>query len=113
MEQNMELIRQILLEIEKRPSGAIQNLKVDGYGMETIAYHCKLLYGRGLVNSYTPQYADNSIYMFSVGSLTWDGQDYLNKIRDESMWAKIKAWIRERGLSFTIEVVKDAAIALI
>lgn len=113
MEQNMELIRQILLEIEKRPSVAVQNLKIDGYDMETIAYHCKLLYGRGFVNSYTPQYADNSIYVFSVGSLTWDGQDYLNKIRDESMWAKIKAWIRERGLPFTIEVVKDAAVALL
>ena len=40
----MDLVRKILLEIEKQyKSTAIINLKIESYDMETVAYHCKIL----------------------------------------------------------------------
>lgn len=114
MKQDMELVEKILLEIEKRPSSeAGFGLKIDGYDAETIAQHCKLLYKHGFVDGYTPFYGSNSLYTFTVGGLTWEGQDFLNRIQDENTWAKIKRWIEEKAMPFTIEAIKDAIIAMI
>ena len=54
-------------------------------------------------------YADGGLYAFSVGPLTWDGNDFLDGIRDNSQWGKIKKFISEQGLPFVFDVVKDVS----
>lgn len=114
MKRDMDLVRLILLEIEdKYSSTAIYDLAVDGYDTETVAYHCKILYEAGLISDYKAQYADNEIYVFGVGSLTWDGNDFLEKIRDDSRWKIVKETIRQKGLPMVIETIKSVANAFI
>lgn len=114
MKRDMDLVRLILLEIEdKYSSTAIYDLAVDGYDIETVAYHCKILYEAGLISDYKAQYADNEIYVFGVGSLTWDGNDFLEKIRDDSQWKKVKETITKKGLPLVIDTIKSVANALI
>lgn len=114
MKRDMDLVRLLLLEIEdKYRSTAIYNLSVNGYDTETVAYHCKILYEAGLISDYKAQYADNEIYVFGVGSLTWDGNDFLEKIRDNSQWKKVKDTITQKGLPMVIETIKSVANAII
>ena len=114
MKRNMDLVRLILLEIENiYQSTAIYNLTIDGYDAEMIAYHCKIIHEAGLISEYKAQYADNKLYGFGVGSLTWDGNDFLDKIRDDSQWKKIKDAITEKGLPMVIETIKLVANAFI
>jgi hypothetical protein len=114
MKRDMDLVRLILLEIEdKYSSTAIYDLAVDGYDTVTVAYHCKILYEAGLISDYKAQYADNEIYVFGVGSLTWDGNDFLEKIRDDSQWKKVKETITKKGLPLVIDTIKSVANALI
>lgn len=114
MRRDMDLVRDILLEIEKQyVSTAIYNLKIEGYDTETIAYHCKILYEAGLISDYKAQYADNTIYSFGVGSLTQDGNDYLDKIRDNSIWKKTKDVIVKKGLPLVLDTVKTISTAFI
>ena len=114
MKRNMDLVRLILLEIENiYQSTAIYNLTIDGYDAEMIAYHCKIIHEAGLISDYKAQYADNKLYGFGVGSLTWDGNDFLDKIRDDSQWKKIKDAITEKGLPMVIETIKLVANAFI
>lgn len=114
MKRDMDLVRLILLEIEdKYSSTAIYDLAVDGYDTETVAYHCKILYEAGLISDYKAQYADNEIYVFGVGSLTWGGNDFLEKIRDDSQWKKVKETITQKGLPLAIDTIKSVANALI
>ena len=114
MKRDMDLIGLILLEIEdKYSSTAIYDLAVDGYDTETVAYHCKILYEAGLISDYKAQYADNEIYVFGVGSLTWDGNDFLEKIRDDSQWKKVKETITKKGLPLVVDTIKSVANALI
>lgn len=114
MERDMDLIRLILLEIEKEyRSTPLYGLKVEGYDMETIAYQCELLYQHGLISDYGSQYGDDTITDFAVGHLTWEGHDYLDKIRDNSRWGKIKKVLKEKALPPTIEVIKMLADGLI
>ena len=114
MKRNMDLVRLILLEIENiYRSTAIYNLTIDGYDAEMIAYHCKIIHEAGLISDYKAQYADNKLYGFGVGSITWDGNDFLDKIRDDSQWKKIKDAITEKGLPMVIETIKLVANAFI
>lgn len=114
MKRNMDLIRDILLKIEDvYVDTPIYDLTIDGYDMATVAYHCKLLHNAGYIFEYKAQYASNEIYSFAVSALTWDGNEYLEKIRDNSRWRKIKTILVQKGLPFTIDMVKSVADAFI
>ena len=114
MKRDMDLVRLILLEIEeKHKSTALIDLSIDGYDMQTVAYHCEMLHEKGLVSSYKAGYAGNKLYIFSVGSLTWEGHDFLDKIRDNSTWKKTKDVIAQKGLPLIFDTIKTIADAFI
>lgn len=114
MKRDMDLIRLILLKIEEDyVSTALYNIEIDGYDKETIAYHCKILHEAGFVSNYGSQYADNALYSFGVGSLTWEGNEFLDKIRDDSFWGKTKDAIKKKGLPLVLDTVKTVATAFI
>lgn len=114
MKRDMDLVREILLEIEKQyVSTAIYNLEIEGYDMTTVAYHCKILYEAGFVSTYKAEYAGNELWSFGVGSLTWDGNDYLDNVRDNSIWRKTKDVITKKGLPLVIDTIKTISTAFI
>ncbi|PJH78726.1 hypothetical protein CV716_08165 [Streptococcus thermophilus] len=110
----MDLCRLILFKIEAEyKSTAIYNLNIDRFDLDTVAYHCKILAEAGLLDSYEPIYGNNRIYAFHVGSLTWAGHDFLDKIRENTMWNMTKNKIKENALPMTLEVIKSVATNLI
>ena len=114
MKIDMDLCRLILFKIEDEyRSTALSNLQIDGYDIEIIAYHCDLLFEAGLIKSYKPTYASDKIYFFSVGALNWEGHDFLDKIRENTMWNRTKNRIKENALPMTLEVIKTIATSLI
>ena len=114
MKRYMDLVRLILMEIEEKDrSTAIYNMTIDGYDTDAVAYHCKILDEAGLISDYKAKYADNEIYVFGVGPLTWDGNDFLEKIRDDSRWKKVKDTISQKGLPLIIDTIKSIANAII
>lgn len=114
MKRDMDLARKILLKIEEEyVSTAILNLCIEGYDMATVAYHCKILHEAGLVSNYKPYYGDDRLYAFGVGALTWEGNDYLDKIRDDSFWRKTKDAINQKGLPLIFGTIKTVSTAVI
>ncbi len=110
----MEVIRDILFAIEEQyVDVAIYGLEVKDYDMKTIAYHCKILNDAGFISNYKGHFASNELYSFGVGSLTWAGHEYLDKIRSDTVWNKTKSVIKEKGLPLVIDVVKEVATAII
>lgn len=81
--------------------------------MEQIAIHCKMMYEAGLISDYKAQYAGNSLYSFGVSNLTWEGYEYLDKIRDDSIWKKVKDVAKDKGLPLAIDTVKQIASVII
>lgn len=114
MKRDMDLVREILLQIEKQYiSTTITNLEIEGYDMATVAYHCKILHEEGLISDYRAQYANGDIYYFGVGALTWKGNDYLDKVRDNSIWEKTKDTIKKKGLPLVFDTIKTISTAFI
>lgn len=113
MKRDMDLCRKILLTIEKMHiDSPIVTLRIEGYDTSTIAYHCQILYDAGLLFSYKSVLGGDTVQYFFVGGLTWKGNDYLDKIRDKSIWENIKRTIKDGALPFTIDVVKEIATNL-
>lgn len=114
MKRDMELCRKILFAIEEQyVDVAIHNLKIESYSMEQVAYHCKILHEAGLVSYYNSKYGDNHIQFFAVGSITWNGHEYLDTIRQDSRWNEIKKQIASKSLPMTIDVITKVASSLI
>lgn len=114
MKRDMDLVRLILLKIEEEyVSTAIFNLKIEGYDMATVAYHCKIMHDAGLLSEYKGKCGNDTIYAFAVASLTWEGSDYLDKVRDNTVWKKTKDVIKEKGLPLIFDTIKTISTAFI
>ena len=114
MKRDMELIRKILFKIEEDYVGtALSNLSIEEFDRNTVAYHCKLLNEAGFIDDYKANYANGQIWRFTVGGLTWNGYDYLDKIRQDTIWNKTKEIITKKGLPMVIDVIKDVSTEVI
>ena len=98
MKRDMDLVRLILLEIESSEYDEIEDFKIDGYDVSLVKYNGELLLQAGLINNFY----EDSIGELIAGQLTWEGCDYLDKIRDNSIWKKTKDAIKEKGLKGAI-----------
>lgn len=115
MQRDMELIRKILFCIEEKYVDTAldsSQVKIDGYDLKTIAYHCAVLHDAGLVSNYKAQYGDNELYYFGVGRLTWEGHEFLDKIKSDTVWNKTKDTITKKGIPFVLDAVKEIATAI-
>ena len=115
MKRDMELIRKIMFKIEEDYSGTpIFALQIEGYDMITVAEHCRMMNEYGLIDEYKAFGADNiPILDFLVGNLTWEGYDFLDKVRQDTVWNKTKDVITKQGLPMILDVVKDVSTAVI
>ena len=109
----MELIRLIMLKVEENcDSNNHKELEIDGYTRDEIIYHCKLLRDAGMIN-YFAEYANGGVYFFCANELTWEGHDFLDEIRDNSKWGKIKKYIVDHGLPISIDALLEVASKVI
>ena len=114
MKRDMELVRDILFAIEEQYTDTpIYDLQVKDYSIKSIAYHCKILYEAGLVDDYDSVYGNDELCDFAVGSLTWEGHEFLEQIKNDTVWNKSKSVIKDKGLPFVIDVIKDVTSTII
>lgn len=115
MKRDMELIRKIMFKIEGDYTGeSLRSPEIEGYDKVTVAEHCRLMYEYGLLDEYKPIGADNApVIFFFVGNLTWAGYDFLEKIRQDTVWNRTKDVITQKGLPMVLDVVKDVSSTVI
>lgn len=109
MKRNWDIIRKILLKIEALPteSDALESSELDGIDSETAAYHIRLLIESGLVmgscrNTTVPPSC-------TAHRLSWEGHEFLDKIKRDTIWNKVKQSAMQQGLELSLEVIKLAA----
>jgi hypothetical protein len=113
MLRNWDIIRKILLKIEQLPteSSEFTSNELEGSDAETVAYHMRLLLESGLIiggcrDALGPPFCHAS-------RLTWEGHEFLDKIKKESLWQQIKAMARSKGIDLSFTVIADLAKGLI
>jgi len=111
VKRDMDLIRQILLDVEDTgPNEMIPS--VDGYDSAAFAYSVSLMEQAGLVEATVAMASGHIPVKASVYSLTWDGHDFLDAIRNDTLWASIKSRLTETVGSVSFDVLKSVAGAM-
>ena len=113
MKRDMELIRAILLEVEKSEYGYFRDkLKINGYTEEEIGYHSYLIIEAGLADGPNCTVMGSKSPEAEVTSLTWEGHDFLDAVKNENVWNKSKEKLKKVG-SASLSVVKDVAVSVL
>lgn len=109
MQRDWELIRVILLKIEELPSinDTLESTDLEGTNNDLVAYHMELLISAGLIVG-ACRTAVGAPWCYA-SQLTWDGHEFLDAIRRDTTWNKIKETAREKGLDLTLDAVKAIA----
>lgn len=115
MKRDMDLVRRILFEVEKLPPLTARRIEIEGYSMNEVAYHCEMLYRYGLIKRYHGDEIDqlDGVIDFWVEDLTWQGHDFLEKIREDTVWNKTKRVMKDKGLPFVLETINIIASSFI
>lgn len=110
MQRDWDLIRKILLQVEALgdTQSQVDGGDIEGSDAENVSYHIHLLIESGLVEGVCSQGLDGPLRCFA-SALTWEGHEFLDKIRSVGMWNKIKTVAREKGLSLSFDVIKATA----
>ena len=110
MKRDMDLVRRILVEVEKADDRvSIESLECDKYSLPTIGYHVELMSAHGLIDAKVNRSWGGDITDGYIKALTWSGCDYLDAIRDDGVWRRTKAVISEAVGDTTLPTIKEAA----
>jgi len=106
MIRDFDLIRNILFQIEAAPAGMVMQSPVfaleKGVGAEVFGQHVQLLFDAGLVDG---KMIDADEPMFVITRLTWEGHEFLNNARNDTVWKKVMSDAKEKGTSMTMVVL--------
>ena len=109
MKRDMELVRELLLEVEKQEPNTIKQeveYEDDKWTGEEVMGHLNLLNNRNLIAGTV--IAEE--YCIALEGLTWEGHDFLDSIRDEGVWKKVKSKLATVGGGATLEIVKTLGV---
>lgn len=109
MKRDWDLIRKILLSLEELPDTAssLASNEVEGYQKDDVAYHIYIMKQAGLIEAICNGTMSDGMLCIAQ-MLTWEGQEFLSKIRQQSTWNKIKGVIKNKGLDLSYEALKIA-----
>lgn len=91
MKRDLDLIRKILLALEAHEHGfAPETIEIAGYNQELVGYHIYLLGEAGLAKVLENTVFDRESPSAFALNLTWDGYEFLEAAKDETVWGKAK-----------------------
>jgi hypothetical protein len=114
MKRDFDLIRKLLIFFEEKPGPEhVAVPPIEGYDELALKYHLVLLHDAGFlrcepVKSST---SDRVIYVLPF-DLTWQGHEFLEKIRSETTWQKIKNTIINQGGVLAFGIINELATQL-
>jgi hypothetical protein len=106
MKRNMDLIRLLLMRSEGDEHA---NPECEKFGAEEKAYHVQLLIDAGLVEGIVRKGPKGDFTGAVVFRLTWAGHDFVESMRDDTLWKKAKDEVLKPGASWTFEILKEWA----
>lgn len=106
MVRDMDLVRAILAEIEKRELVTFE-IEIEGYKENEIAYHLDILIESGLVKGEVVLVASGERRIITIDRLTWEGHEFLDAARNSSVWESAKQTMKTEGIQLPFDVLKD------
>lgn len=111
MKRDLDLVRSILMYVENANDEVdADDMATERWPIETVAYHVRLMAHHGLVDvSRDARDMNGDTIELIVAGITWDGQDYLDSIREPKVWGRVKKTLAGTVGSTTLDVVRQTA----
>ena len=103
--------KSLSLEEKADSTSWLQSDEIKGFDAHTVAYHYVLLTEAGLIKSIDISSMEEED--FAALSLTWQGHEFLDKIRNDTVWNKVKLTIQSKSLDLSFDAIKTIATAII
>ena len=108
MKRDMDLLREILLQVETREPKQPLEVKIEGRDRQEIVGHVRLLEEARFVEA---SFTGGPTAL--VHRLTWDGHEFLDSVRDSKVWAKVTGKLKEVGGTASFDIVKALAVGYV
>ncbi|MBQ6041908.1 MAG: DUF2513 domain-containing protein [Oscillospiraceae bacterium] len=86
--------------------------KLKKYDRMVVAYTLMMLHEAEYIDANVID-ADNAILRIRCNDITYEGHKFLDSVRSETVWKELLKKGAKAGLSFTFEILKEAAAAYI
>lgn len=111
MKRDMDLCRQILLQVEASPPNEVlTRLGLSADHPNSVSEHVVLLDDAGFLDATITRTFGGAIY--AIRGLTWEGHEFLDAARDDERWEKAKQHLEEAGTTATLALLKHVLEAL-
>lgn len=110
MKRDMDLCREILLDLEGKDfgPGAIK-VEIPGRSEQEVSYHLKLLDQAGLVEAEDLSKSTQNM-KWRAFCLTWDGHEFLEASKNPDTWERMKETLKEKSVGMSFDIVKALLI---
>lgn len=95
MKLNKDCIRELLLFVESLETPGANEADIiqfgtdNDYSKENLIYTIQRLDEAGFIDA-NVIYASNKVYFFNINYITYDGHQFIDSIRDSSVWSYVK-----------------------
>lgn len=106
MKRDMDVIRQIALETSKLKYGEVLE-SLDGVEPVTFAMHAIWMKEAGLITASIQEFLSGEPPDAHIFRLTWDGCEFADSVRSDTLWRKAKESVIKPSTSFTFGLLKE------
>ena len=117
MTRDDDLIRALMLALEQANSYVNDNLVIEGYTRDQVAYHLGLIVRAGYAEGPQPRYSssgsDPTIPLaVVVNRLSPAGHDFIASLRDDTVWAKVKERLAKVGGTASLDIIGQVGASI-
>lgn len=105
MKRDMELIRKIAFVVEAASRLESDDIAINGFTQEAIAYHVELMVESGLLSATDITDIESEWSQFRINRLTSRGHDFVDAARNDSIWTKSIEAIKKTVGGTTLELL--------
>ena len=107
MKRDMDLVRLVLLNAEGE-----EPVDLSDFDQITVGYHCHLVMQAGLAEGVDMSVNEIQEPQARLLTLTWNGHDFLDAVRNETIWKRLKGTVKDKGGSLPFSVIQSLAIEI-
>ena len=109
MKRDLDLVRQLMLQIEALPAAPPVQYRTSEIEDPVLLAHLEMLIEAGLVNGRISRSQGARGDVISVSGLTWQGHEWVEMVRSQSLWNEVKSTVLDGGGVLTFELTKAVA----
>jgi hypothetical protein len=108
MKRDFDLIRKIIGEVESQEAFRyFQDFKYEDYPANVVNEHIELLIEAGLIEGNVIRFSDGETGHNFIRRLTWAGHDFLESMRDDTIWKRVKETVIKPAGGIGFEILKE------